>query len=78
MRAIRAAVMAVATVAGHTVRVYRSVGRYLPGLFGAGFVSWGAAMVYIPAGFIVGGVLLLALDQQIPGRAHSVADGDDG
>lgn len=30
------------------------------GLAGAALLSYGAAMVYVPAGFIVGGLLLLA------------------
>lgn len=38
---------------------------FLPGLAGAGLVSWGAALVYLPAGVILGGVCLLAMDRQI-------------
>ena len=37
----------------------------VPGLAGAGMVCWGAALVYLPAGVILGGLFLLALDRQI-------------
>ena len=44
--------------------VYRRL-PLVPGLAGAGMVSWGAALVYVPAGVILGGVFLLAMDRQI-------------
>jgi hypothetical protein len=40
--------------------------RFLPGLAGAGLVSWGAAMVYLPAGLIVAGLALVLVDFRIP------------
>ncbi|MCP2284871.1 hypothetical protein APR04_003794 [Promicromonospora umidemergens] len=39
--------------------------RYLPGVLGALLVVTGAALVYIPAGLLVAGVLLLLLDRRI-------------
>lgn len=45
-----------ATIAGHTVRK----ANVLPGLAGAAMVSWGAAMIYTPVGWMLGGVFLLA------------------
>jgi len=35
------------------------VTRDLAGLGGAGLVAYGAWLIYVPAGFIVGGVLLI-------------------
>jgi hypothetical protein len=37
------------------------------GLLGAGLLSYGAWLVYAPAGFIVGGVLLLAAGWMLSG-----------
>lgn len=34
--------------------------RDVTGLAGAGLVSYGAWLVYVPAGFVTGGVLLMA------------------
>lgn len=47
--------------------------RDLAGLCGAGLVAYGAWLIYVPAGFIVGGVLLilaavLAARAQRPGN----------
>jgi len=49
------------------------VTRDLAGLAGAGLVAYGAWLIYVPAGFIVGGVLLilaavLAARAQRPGN----------
>lgn len=49
----------------------KAVGRALsalptvPGLAGAAMVSYGAAMIYLPAGVIAGGAFLLLLDRQL-------------
>lgn len=59
---------ALAAAAGHTLRISRSAARYVPGCAGAGLISWGASMVYLPAGVIVGGAFLLAADALIPRR----------
>jgi hypothetical protein len=40
----------------HTVRI----ANVLPGLAGAAMASWGVSMIYGPAGWITGGVFLLA------------------
>lgn len=37
-----------------------SVGRELAGLAGLGFIAYGAALIYLPAGWIVAGVILVA------------------
>lgn len=39
--------------------------RYVPGFAGAGLLSYGAALIYLPAGVILGGVLLLCLDWKL-------------
>lgn len=44
-------------LAVHTVRIAHS----LVALVGAALVSWGAAMIYSPAGWITGGAFLLWL-----------------
>lgn len=54
--AIRTLTLQTASFAGHTVRI----SGVLPGLAGAAMVSWGAAMIYTPAGWIAGGAFLLA------------------
>ena len=56
------AVGAAAAGLGHAVRIGRALARYAPGWLGAGLVSWGAGLVYLPAGLIVGGMFLLAVD----------------
>ena len=50
---------------GRVIGWARSRSRLLPGLAGAAGVCWGAALVYLPAGVILGGVFLLAMDRQI-------------
>jgi hypothetical protein len=60
LSAIRTLPLQIAALAGHTVRIAHA----LPGLAGAAMVSWGAAMVYEPAGLIVGGAFMLLLDRQ--------------
>ncbi|WP_037605830.1 hypothetical protein [Streptacidiphilus rugosus] len=57
-----------ATAAGHSVRLGRTALRYLPGWAGAALVSVGAWQAWHPAGFITGGVFLLAMDAMIPVR----------
>lgn len=59
--AMRAITLSVVTFAGHTVRI----SNVLPGLAGAAMVSWGAAMIYTPAGYITGGLMLLAIAYEI-------------
>lgn len=53
---IRTLLLLTAPIAGHTVRIAHSL---VVGLAGAAMVSWGVAMIYIPAGWISGGVFLL-------------------
>jgi hypothetical protein len=53
--------LSLATTAGHTVRIANRAAPVLPSLAGFGLVSWGAAMIYTPAGWITGGVSLLIL-----------------
>lgn len=68
MSTFRAYLGGLAAAAGHTLRISRSAARYVPGWAGAGLVSWGASMIYLPAGVIVGGLFLLAADALIPAR----------
>ena len=56
---------ALAAGVGHVIGFARVRSRLLPGLAGAAGVCWGAALVYLPAGVILGGVFLLAMDRQI-------------
>jgi len=50
-----------ATVAGHTVRI----ANVAPSLAGFSLVSWGAAMIYVPAGWITGGIALLIIGREL-------------
>lgn len=50
-----------ATLAGHTVRIANRIGTLLIALAGFSLVSWGVAMYSTPAGWITGGVSLLAV-----------------
>lgn len=59
----------VAAGCGHTVRLGRTAARYVPGWAGAALISWGAGMVYLPAGVMVAGAFLLAVDALIPRRS---------
>ena len=61
LSAIRTIALVLARPAGHTVRI----AHILPGMAGAAMVSYGAAMIYTPAGVIIGGGFLLLLDRQI-------------
>lgn len=45
---------------GAVARALPGIVRDIAGLGGAGLVAYGAWLVYAPAGFITGGVLLLA------------------
>jgi len=56
---------ALAVGAGRVIGWARRRSSLLPGLAGAGLASWGTAMAYLPAGVILGGVFLLAMDRQI-------------
>lgn len=58
---IRKPTLVLASLAGHTVRI----AHILPGMAGAAMVSYGAAMIYTPAGVIIGGAFLLLIDRQI-------------
>ena len=53
---IRTPALYLASLIGHTVRI----ANVLPGLAGAAMVSWGASMIYEPAGWVAGGAFLLA------------------
>lgn len=53
---------AAAAALGHAVSLGRIAKPYVPGWLGAALVSWGAGLVYLPAGLIAGGVFLLAID----------------
>jgi len=57
--------LSAAAFAGHTVRIAHS----LIGLAGAALVSWGAAMIYTPAGLITGGGFLLLFAWELAGVA---------
>ena len=46
-------------------RTSTNVARFIPGTVGAILVSAGVAVIYWPAGIIVAGLLLLALDRRI-------------
>lgn len=53
--------LSLATIAGHTVRIANQIGTLLIALAGFSIVSWGVAMIYTPAGWICGGLSLLAI-----------------
>lgn len=57
----RRVALAVADFAGHTAR-YANVA---PALAGFALVSWGAAMIYVPAGWIAGGISLLLIARDV-------------
>ncbi|MFA5712534.1 hypothetical protein [Mycolicibacterium sp.] len=59
-----AVVGALAAAAGHVARVARKVAVNLPGVAGAGLISFGAWLAWAPAGFIVAGLFLLLLDRR--------------
>ena len=68
LSAIRRLPLQLAAILGHTVRI----ANVLPGLAGAAMASWGVAMIYTPAGWITGGIALLAFGREInavPARA---------
>lgn len=69
VRAIRAALSsllaAVAVATGHAMRLVGRAFAFAPGIAAACVVSWGAAQIYTPAGWIAGGLFLLAADRQI-------------
>lgn len=69
------AVGGLAEAAGHAIRAARVGSRYLPGWGGAALVSVGAWQAWHPAGFIVAGAFLLAMDAMIP--AHRRAAGGE-
>lgn len=47
---------------GRVIGVARRAVPLVPGVTGACLMSWGTAMIYRPAGVILGGVFLLVLD----------------
>jgi hypothetical protein len=53
--------LSLAGLAGHTVR-YANVA---PALAGFALMSWGAAMIYVPAGWICGGASLLLIGREL-------------
>jgi hypothetical protein len=54
----------VAAGAGHALRLSQRLAVNAPGVAGAGLVSYGAWLAWAPAGFVVAGVFLLALDRR--------------
>jgi len=65
VKPLRRSLLFLASAAGYSWRIARRPVRYLPELAGFGLVSWGAAMVYLPAGVIVAGLSLLVIGSQI-------------
>lgn len=65
MNRIRTTVLGLAAACGYAVRAARRPARFLPGVAGLGLISWGAAMVYTPAGLVVAGLALLLVDRAI-------------
>jgi hypothetical protein len=63
-RARRRLLPALAAVAGHVLRLSVRVGVQFPGLAGAGAVCYGAWLAWAPAGFVVAGMFMLALDRR--------------
>lgn len=57
--------LSLATLTGHTVRIANAAAPVAPALAGFGLVSWGAAMIYTPAGWIAGGLSLLLIGREI-------------
>jgi len=51
-----------ANVAGALASAAGWAARRLPGLAGAGLISWAACMVYLPAGLAVAGAFCLMAD----------------
>ena len=41
------------------------IARFIPGILGAVLLSGGVAVIYWPAGVIIAGLLLLALDRRM-------------
>jgi hypothetical protein len=62
---IRTSVLGLAGAAGYAIAKARRPARLLPGLAGAVLLSWGAAMIYAPAGLIAAGLMLLVIDRTI-------------
>ena len=54
-----------AIVAGHAIRKVRPALPSMPGLAGAAMVSYGIAMIYLPAGVIAGGAFLLWIGTEL-------------
>lgn len=63
---MKRSLLSLASAAGYAWRIARRPVRFLPELAGFGLVSWGAAMVYLPAGLITAGLSLLLVGSQIP------------
>jgi hypothetical protein len=60
------AALGLAAACGYAVHQARRPARFLPELAGLGLVSWGAAMVYTPAGVIAAGISLILVGSRIP------------
>lgn len=60
-------------VLGAILRYPVRIANTLPGLAGAAMVSWGAAMIYTPAGWITGGAFLLAFGFENNAKAQRPA-----
>ena len=69
---IRTLPLSLVAFAGHTVRIAHS----LIGLAGAAMVSWGASMVYSPAGWITGGAFLCWAARELSAVAQARAEAD--
>jgi len=67
----RSLTLHLAALAGHTVRIAHT----LFGAAGACLVSWGAAMIYVPAGWICGGGFLLWIANELAAVAATRAAG---
>lgn len=65
--------LSLAAAAGHTVR-YANVA---PALAGFALVSWGAAMIYVPAGWIAGGCSLLLIGRELNAAPASAQRGGE-
>jgi hypothetical protein len=62
---LRRSLLSVASGAGYAWREARRPVRFLPELVGLGLISWGVAMIYIPAGLIAVGASLMVVGSRI-------------
>lgn len=63
---LRRMALGLAAACGYAVHQARRPARFLPELAGLGIVSWGVAMIYLPAGVIAAGVSLILVGARIP------------